>query len=124
MKVQCPACDDYQGVSDFDPDCGKFYTCQACGHQWSYADERVSAGGTEPLYRCPILEGMLAYEQEYAPGQYDPREYFTKSEMLLHLRSNQWDQGKREAWAATASPVEGAEQTPFVRSEMEGEDGK
>lgn len=36
---QCPACDDFQGVGDFDPDIGKFYTCRACGHQWSYADE-------------------------------------------------------------------------------------
>lgn len=38
-KEKCPSCGDFQGVSDYDPDCGKFYTCEACGHRWAYADE-------------------------------------------------------------------------------------
>lgn len=38
-KEQCPACDDYQGERDFDPDIGFFYVCAACGHRWSYQDE-------------------------------------------------------------------------------------
>ena len=36
MKEKCPACGDYQGVSDYDEDIGTFYTCEACDHQWNY----------------------------------------------------------------------------------------
>jgi hypothetical protein len=36
-KEQCPACGDYEGDSDFDPDVGEFYTCLSCGHRWHYA---------------------------------------------------------------------------------------
>lgn len=52
MAEQCPACDDYQGVGDYDTDCGKFYTCLACGYRWSYADENRPEAAAAPDECC------------------------------------------------------------------------
>lgn len=39
MKNSCPSCGSSHVKSDFDPDCGKFWTCEECDHQWSYQHE-------------------------------------------------------------------------------------
>jgi ribosomal protein L37AE/L43A len=54
--VECPACGSVRCERDFEPECGFFWTCQNCSHQWSYAHENakfrvpkvIDDGSTEP----------------------------------------------------------------------------
>lgn len=59
----------------------------------------------EPLYRCPILEEMGAYDEQYSCGKYDPRHYDTLPDMIAHLQQNKWTEQQIADWQETARSI-------------------
>lgn len=58
-------------------------------------------------YRCPILEEMDAYDEEYPAGKYDPRHYDTLPDMIHHLKvDNHWTDKQIADWQETARPID------------------
>lgn len=56
------------------------------------------------FYKCPILEDMGAYDEEYPCGKYDPRHYDNLDQMVKHLKQNKWTVEEIDAWVARAVP--------------------
>ncbi len=60
------------------------------------------------LYRCPVLEQMGAYDEEYPEGRYDPRHYETLPNMVQHLKEQHrfsWTDKQIADWQETAKPI-------------------
>lgn len=60
---------------------------------------------SDELYRCPVLEEMGVYGEEFPVNKYDPRHSETLPDMVRHLKvDNHWTDKQVADWQETARP--------------------